>query len=97
MLATLALGLSTLAGVAAAEEPTRVEYVSRLEAICEPGSKATQKAMEGVRDDVRKGRDTVAAQKFDQVRGSSAKPSARSPRSRARVPTPAASRPGSST
>jgi hypothetical protein len=64
----VALGLSVLGGgVAAGEELTRADYVTRLEAICEPGSKATQKVMKGARDDVRQERDAVAAHKFERA------------------------------
>jgi hypothetical protein len=53
------------AAVASAEtEPTRTEYVARLEQICKPGSDATERAVRGVRADVRAERLTVAAGKF---------------------------------
>lgn len=61
----LLLALSPLPAVAAAS-PTREEYVSQLEEICEPGVQATQRAMKGVRDDVRAERDIAAAGKFRQ-------------------------------
>jgi hypothetical protein len=48
----------------AAEEPTRAEYVARLEQICEPGSDATERAVRGVRGDVRAERLAVAARKL---------------------------------
>jgi hypothetical protein len=47
-----------------AESPPRGEYVSTLEEICKPGVEATQRAMRGVRDDIRAERDSVAAGKF---------------------------------
>jgi hypothetical protein len=60
LLATLLIG-----GVAAAEgEPTRAEYVAQLEAICKPDAQATEKAVKGVRADVRAERLAVAAGKF---------------------------------
>jgi hypothetical protein len=63
-----ALGLLALSsGVAvssAAEEPGRTEYVARLEQICKPGSDATERAVHGVRADVRAERFAVAAGKF---------------------------------
>ncbi len=43
----------------AAEPPTRTEYVAQLEAICKPGSEATQRAVRGTRSDVR----------FERLRG----------------------------
>ena len=59
-----ALAAGVIGGVAHADEmptstatteaPSRSEYVTQLEAICKPGAKATQKAMDGVRDDVHK-------------------------------------------
>jgi hypothetical protein len=53
---------------ATAEGPSRSEYVDQLEAICKPGAKATQKAMDGVRDDVHKpSRIPIAAQKFSKA------------------------------
>lgn len=53
------------AAVASAEgEPTRAEYVARLEQICKPGSDATERAVRGVRADVRAERLAVAAGKF---------------------------------
>lgn len=52
------------AAAAAAEAPTRTEYVSRLEAICKPDAEATQRAMKGARADVRKERFAAAAGKF---------------------------------
>jgi hypothetical protein len=48
----------------AATEPTRDEYVARLEGICKPGSDATERAVRGVRADVRAERLAVAAGKF---------------------------------
>jgi hypothetical protein len=59
------IALSVGAAVASAEtEPTRTEYVARLEQICEPGSNATERAVGGVRADVRAERLAVAAGKF---------------------------------
>jgi hypothetical protein len=48
----------------AAEVPTRQEYVTQLEGICKPDVLATERAMKGVREDVRAERDGVAAGKF---------------------------------
>jgi hypothetical protein len=52
---------------AGAQAPTRDEYVHQLEAICKPGAKETQKAMDGVRDDVHASRIGVAAHKFSRA------------------------------
>jgi hypothetical protein len=52
---------------AAAQAPTRDEYVNQLEAICKPGAKQTQQAMDGVRDDVHASRIGVAAHKFSRA------------------------------
>jgi hypothetical protein len=49
---------------AAAEAPTRKEYVDQLEAICKPDALATQRAMKGARADVRAERVAPAAAKF---------------------------------
>ncbi len=63
--AALVLAASVGAAVASAEgEPTRAEYVATLERICKPGSDATERAVHGVRADVRAERLAVAAGKF---------------------------------
>jgi hypothetical protein len=49
---------------AAAEPPSRAEYVSRLEAICKPDALATQTAMRGARGDLQAERLGVATEKF---------------------------------
>jgi hypothetical protein len=67
-IAVLASVLLLLAAEApAAEAPTRDEYVERLEKVCKPDALATQKAMKGVRADVRKERYAVAAKKFAEA------------------------------
>jgi hypothetical protein len=58
------LGLALLAGPAAAEAPTRDEYVSALEAVCRPDVEATQRAMRGARGDIKSNRFDAAAAKF---------------------------------
>ena len=62
--AVLAVTLLAGATADAAEAPTRDEYVTRLEAICGPGTEATQKAMKGARADLRTERLALAAGKF---------------------------------
>ena len=64
-LATLLL-VATVAATARAppENPTRAEYVAQLEQICKPGSEATERAVRGVRSDVRAERLAVAGGKF---------------------------------
>ena len=57
----------TLAQVAAAAEPTRTEYVTRLEKICKPDSEATQRAVRGTRGDVRAEDFRVAATKVSKA------------------------------
>lgn len=52
------------ASAAAAEAPTRAEYVATLEAICKPGAEATQRAMAGARADLQRERLRVTAAKF---------------------------------
>jgi hypothetical protein len=63
-LVTGAIGTAAIAEVG----PSRSVYVAELEEVCEPGSKATQKAMDGVRQDVRhEKRIPVAAKKFERA------------------------------
>jgi uncharacterized membrane protein len=57
-----AIALSTQAGAEAV--PERAEYVSRLESVCKPGVEATQRAVRGVRSDIRAERLAVAAGKL---------------------------------
>lgn len=53
---------------AMAEPPSRAEYVDELEQMCKPRAQATQRAMDGVRQDVRKPkRIPTAARKFDKA------------------------------
>ena len=61
----LCLLTGTLASMARAAEVTRPEYVSQLEKICRPGSEATQRAVHGMRSDIRSERLQLAG---DQVR-----------------------------
>jgi hypothetical protein len=61
---SLALALFCAAFAAAAEAPTRDEYVARLEKICKPDALATQRAMKGARSDMRTERFKLAAGKF---------------------------------
>ncbi len=61
------VGLLALLGgsvAAAAEPPTRTEYVTQLEGICRPDAAATQTAMRGARSDIRAERLSAAAGKF---------------------------------
>jgi hypothetical protein len=62
----LAVGVAAVAG--AAEEISREEYVARLEQICKPGSDATERAVRGVRSDVRRERLAVAGRKFAKAK-----------------------------
>jgi hypothetical protein len=64
------VGLMALLGAsvaAAAEGPTRSEYVDGLEAICKPDAEATQAAMRGAKADLRAERLSVAAGKFAEA------------------------------
>ena len=63
-IAALLVAFALTAGTAMATEPSRGEYVARLEQICKPGSEATQRAVKGMRADVRSERLRVAAGKF---------------------------------
>jgi hypothetical protein len=64
-LATALLLTTTIA--AAAEAPTRGEYVARLEGVCRPDAEATQRAMKGARGDVSAERFAAAAVKFGKA------------------------------
>jgi len=63
----LAVAALLAATAAAAEAPTRAEYVEQLETVCKPDALATQKAMKGARADVRKERFKAAAGKFGRA------------------------------
>jgi hypothetical protein len=67
VLAATALAVAGVTVAAAAEAPTRQEYVGQLEKICKPQAEATQRAMDGVRQDVRGGRLALASHKFAQA------------------------------
>jgi hypothetical protein len=54
--------------VSAAAEVSRPEYVAELEQICKPGSEATQRAVRGMRADVRSERLRLAATKFTKAK-----------------------------
>jgi hypothetical protein len=84
----LAMVLLALASPAAAEAPTREEYVERLEQICKPDALATQRVMKGARADVRAERLAAAAKKFAKatvIFGSSVKQMSAVPRPSADV------------
>ena len=67
-IAVPALCVSATGVSAAAEAPTRPEYVARLEQICKPDSEATQRAVKGVRADVRGERLPRAAPRVDRAK-----------------------------
>jgi hypothetical protein len=66
-LAVVALSLPATA-VSAGTEVSRTEYVAQLEKICKPGSDATQRAVRGMRSDIRSERLQLAATKFSKAR-----------------------------
>jgi hypothetical protein len=68
LVALPALLISTSAAVSASAELTRPEYVAQLEKICKPGSEATQRAVRGMRSDIRSERLLVAAGKFSKAK-----------------------------
>jgi hypothetical protein len=84
----LALAVSPALGAEVGEAPTRPEYVDRLERICKPNSEATQRAVRGMRADVRAERLRVAAGKFAKAQ----RIFARTVSSISTVPRPAADR-----
>jgi hypothetical protein len=61
---SLAVALFAAVSAAAAEAPTRTEYVDQLETICKPDALATQRAMKGARTDIRAERLKPATTKF---------------------------------
>jgi hypothetical protein len=63
-LLAFAVMLVAATGAAAAEGPSRAEYVAQLEGICKPRAEATQVAMHGAKADLKAERLTVAASKF---------------------------------
>jgi hypothetical protein len=65
--ATAIFLLAACAVAAAAEAPTRSEYVPRLEAICKPDAEATQRAMKGARTDIQREQFAPAAAKFAEA------------------------------
>jgi hypothetical protein len=86
-LTALALTVPPAASIAA-EAPTRPEYVTQLEKICKPGSDATQRAVRGMRADVRAERLRLAGTKFSKAK----RIFARTVRSISTVPRPEADR-----
>ena len=63
-----AVAMLVLGGIAAAEAgPKRSEYVTQLEAICQPRALATAQATKGARSDISAGRLAIAAGKFGQA------------------------------
>lgn len=88
LLVALTLAAPPTFAAEVAESPARPEYVARLEAICKPRSQATQRAVRGMRADVRAERLRVAAAKLTRAR----RIFARTVRLIARVPRPAADR-----
>jgi hypothetical protein len=66
-LTAIALAIPFVAFSAAAEQ-TRSQYVAQLEKICKPGSEATQRAVRGMRSDIRSERFRLAATKFSKAK-----------------------------
>lgn len=87
LLALVALLLP--AGAVVAAEPTRPEYVARLERICKPGTEATRRAVKGVKADVKHERLRVAAPRVERAK----RIFAQTVRKIAAVSRPAADRP----
>lgn len=68
LIAVFACAASVALAAEPAEAPTRAEYVERLEKICKPGSLATQRAVRGMRADIRAERLRVAGRKFAKAK-----------------------------
>ena len=67
LMAAVALAVLALSAPAAAESPDRDEYVAGLEAVCKPGVEATQRAVRGLRSDIKAERLAVAARKLSSA------------------------------
>jgi hypothetical protein len=69
-IAMAAIALASAAAALAAEEapaPDRAEYVARLEGVCKPRALATERAVRGMRADLRAERLSTAAAKFSRA------------------------------
>jgi hypothetical protein len=64
MAIAVSLAVLALSARAGAASPERAEYVSSLETVCKPGVEATQRAVRGVRSDIKAERLAVAARKL---------------------------------
>ena len=67
LVVSLSLAVLALSAPAAASSPERAEYVASLEAVCKPGVEATQRAVRGLRSDVKAERLSVAARKLSKA------------------------------
>jgi hypothetical protein len=65
--ATVSLAVLVLSAPALAESPERAEYVAGLETVCKPGVEATQRAVRGLRADIKAERLSVAARKLSSA------------------------------
>jgi hypothetical protein len=66
--AALILASTLTPVVSVAAEVGRPEYVAQLEKICKPGSESTQRAVRGMRSDIRAERFKIAASKFAKAK-----------------------------
>ena len=67
LVAAMFLAMLLLSVPAGADSPDRAEYVSSLEKVCKPGVEATQRAVRGLRSDIRAERLSVAAGKLSKA------------------------------
>ena len=67
LVAAVSLAVLVLSAPAGAESPDRGEYVDRLETVCKPGVEATQRAVRGLRSDIKAERLAVAARKLSSA------------------------------
>ena len=65
--AAVPLALLLLSAPAGAESPQRADYVAGLESVCKPGVEATQRAVRGLRSDIKAERLSVAAHKLSKA------------------------------
>lgn len=67
LVAAVSLAMLVSSAPAGAEPPERAEYVSSLESVCKPGVEATQRAVRGLRSDIRAEHLSVAAHKLSSA------------------------------
>ncbi len=67
LVAAVSLAVLALSATAGAESPDRAGYVTRLESVCKPGVEATQRAVRGLRSDIKAERLSAATRKLSRA------------------------------